>query len=128
MPQLPSSFNSFASSESALGGWGEHITAPPVLPADSRELRQAGRDSSSIAALLGTPPLPFDGEQNAGLLKARLGVAAGLFTALRHKHAETAAHSIRVAITCSIWAAEKQFTAEEREALEIAALLHDIGK
>jgi diguanylate cyclase (GGDEF)-like protein len=78
--------------------------------------------------MLGASSLPIDNEQSSRLLKARLGIAAGLFTALRCKHAETAAHSIRVAITCSIWAAEKQLTGEEREALEIAALLHDVGK
>jgi diguanylate cyclase (GGDEF)-like protein/putative nucleotidyltransferase with HDIG domain len=84
--------------------------------------------SPSIAALLGATPAPVESGRRSQLLTARLGIAAGLFSALRYKHAETAAHSIRVAITCSIWAAEKQLPSEDREALEIAALLHDVGK
>jgi diguanylate cyclase (GGDEF)-like protein/putative nucleotidyltransferase with HDIG domain len=117
------------SSLPALGGWDEHVAVPPIVPlADVKRGEYHDRESPSVAALLGASSLPIDREQNSRLLTARLGIAAGLFTALRYKHAETAAHSIRVAITCSIWAAEKQFTGEDREALEIAALLHDIGK
>ncbi|MDZ4821820.1 MAG: diguanylate cyclase [Planctomycetota bacterium] len=62
------------------------------------------------------------------LVQSRLGLAQGLFMALRCKHAETADHSLRVAILCSIWAANKGFSEAERQDIEIAALLHDIGK
>ncbi|WP_197528925.1 diguanylate cyclase [Aeoliella mucimassa] len=62
------------------------------------------------------------------LVKSRLGSAAGLFTALRCKHASTASHSLRVALVCSGWAASTDMTSEQRETLEVAALLHDIGK
>jgi diguanylate cyclase (GGDEF)-like protein/putative nucleotidyltransferase with HDIG domain len=131
MPELPPSLDSYApaiSSEPALGGWDEHVGHPPDVPVvEARHLHEH-ESSPSIAALLGESSLPIDDERRSRLLTARLGIAAGLFTALRYKHAETAAHSIRVAITCAIWAAEKQFTGKEREALEIAALLHDVGK
>jgi diguanylate cyclase (GGDEF)-like protein/putative nucleotidyltransferase with HDIG domain/PAS domain S-box-containing protein len=62
------------------------------------------------------------------LVHARLGIASGLFAALRAKHAPTAAHSIRVALGCSSWAAVLELSEDERDALEVAALLHDIGK
>ncbi|MEM8679511.1 MAG: diguanylate cyclase [Planctomycetota bacterium] len=58
----------------------------------------------------------------------RLGIASGLFTALRLRHAPTADHSLRVAVTCSRWAQLTQLGASERDELEVAALLHDIGK
>jgi len=62
------------------------------------------------------------------LIQSRLGVAASLFIALRCKHLETATHSIRVALYCSAWAAVRGFNEADRVSLEIAALLHDIGK
>lgn len=62
------------------------------------------------------------------LIESRLGVAAGLFVALRSKYAPTAAHSLRVALGCSTWALATGMPAEERDQLEIAALLHDVGK
>jgi diguanylate cyclase (GGDEF)-like protein/putative nucleotidyltransferase with HDIG domain/PAS domain S-box-containing protein len=62
------------------------------------------------------------------LVKARLGIASGLHTALRCKHAATAAHSLRVALGCSSWAAVLDLDPETRDLLEVAALLHDVGK
>ncbi|MDX1963058.1 MAG: diguanylate cyclase [Pirellulales bacterium] len=67
-------------------------------------------------------------KSQAELVAARLGMAASLFTALRCKHAETAAHSVRVALCCSAWGLRRRLPAEEQTQLEIAALLHDIGK
>ena len=61
------------------------------------------------------------------LAKRRLGIAGSLFAALQCKHAATASHSIRVALTCSAWATRLDFDERQREQLEIAALLHDIG-
>ena len=58
----------------------------------------------------------------------RLGIANGLFTSLRLRHAPTADHSLRVAMICSHWAQVTEMAAEERDELEVAALLHDIGK
>jgi diguanylate cyclase (GGDEF)-like protein/PAS domain S-box-containing protein len=62
------------------------------------------------------------------LVHARLGIASGLHTALRCKHAPTAAHSLRVALGCSSWAAVMDLDPDVRDQLEVAALLHDVGK
>jgi response regulator RpfG family c-di-GMP phosphodiesterase len=48
--------------------------------------------------------------------------------ALRHKHPATASHSLRVALGCSTWALYKRLDEDTRDAVEVAALLHDIGK
>ncbi len=61
-------------------------------------------------------------------LRARLGVATSLFLALRAKHAATAAHSLRVALGVSSWLQTMNAASEDRDVIEIAALLHDIGK
>ncbi len=62
------------------------------------------------------------------ILRARLGLANGLFLALRAKHAQTAAHSLRVALCCSKWSERRGDSEHVRSILEVAALLHDIGK
>ena len=62
------------------------------------------------------------------LVQVRLGMASSLFLALRAKHPPTASHSLRVALGCSAWATAMQMPAEERDAIELAALLHDVGK
>lgn len=55
-------------------------------------------------------------------------MASSLFTALRQKHAATAAHSLRVALGCSSWAFARGLDSDARDELEVAALLHDVGK
>lgn len=62
------------------------------------------------------------------MVLSRLGVYTGLFYALRAKHPPTAAHAFRVAIGCSKWAQWRHMAEDERGVLEVAALLHDIGK
>jgi diguanylate cyclase (GGDEF)-like protein/PAS domain S-box-containing protein/putative nucleotidyltransferase with HDIG domain len=62
------------------------------------------------------------------LVQARLGMASGLHAALRAKHPPTASHSLRVALGCSSWAATMELGEETRDLLEVAALLHDVGK
>src|SRR6476659_9869884 len=62
------------------------------------------------------------------LVQARLGMASGLHAALRAKHPPTASHSLRVALGCSSWATSMQLDEETRDLLEVAALLHDVGK
>ncbi len=64
----------------------------------------------------------------AKLVQARLGMASGLYTALRAKHPQSASHSLRVALGCSSWATVLQLDDETRDLLEVAALLHDVGK
>ncbi len=62
------------------------------------------------------------------LAVVRLGMATSLFYALRAKHRATAAHSLRVALTCSAWASRLGLDEQTRDRIEVAALLHDIGK
>ncbi|REJ67148.1 MAG: diguanylate cyclase [Planctomycetota bacterium] len=62
------------------------------------------------------------------LAQARLGIASGLFTALQSKHAATAAHSVRVALSCSSWALALKLHTGQKDEIEVAALLHDVGK
>lgn len=62
------------------------------------------------------------------LVQVRLGMASGLFTALRQKHPQTAEHSLRVALGCSSWALYAGLDEETRDVIEVAALLHDVGK
>lgn len=62
------------------------------------------------------------------LIQVRLGLASGLFVALRAKHAPTAAHCLRVALNGSCWSLLLELDNHQRDALEVASLLHDIGK
>ncbi|HVA47667.1 MAG TPA: diguanylate cyclase [Pirellulales bacterium] len=62
------------------------------------------------------------------LIEARLGIASSLYRALRWKHEPTARHCLRVTLGCSSWSIELGLSAEERDRIELAALLHDIGK
>ncbi len=62
------------------------------------------------------------------LAMVRLGIATSLFFALRTKHVATAGHSLRVALICSAWAEHLGLNNETRDRIEVAALLHDIGK
>ncbi len=62
------------------------------------------------------------------LAQARLGVAGGLFAALEAKHPPTALHALRVALGCSAWGMSMEMPDESLDVLELAALLHDVGK
>jgi diguanylate cyclase (GGDEF)-like protein/putative nucleotidyltransferase with HDIG domain len=62
------------------------------------------------------------------LVQVRLGIASSLFTALRMKHADTASHSLRVALSTSSWMLAVGMSDEQRDIMEVAALLHDVGK
>ncbi|MEM6365441.1 MAG: HD domain-containing phosphohydrolase, partial [Planctomycetota bacterium] len=62
------------------------------------------------------------------LAMVRLGIATSLFYALRCKHTPTAAHSLRVALVSSAWCQRLGLEASARDRIEVAALLHDIGK
>ena len=62
------------------------------------------------------------------MARSRLGIVYGLYLALRAKHPPTAMHSLRVALSCSKWAAARNMDESDRDLLEVAALLHDLGK
>lgn len=88
-------------------------------------LRDLERDQPSAQR---PPAARFTQQQQNQLVQVRLGIASSLFAALRWKHEPTAEHSLRVALFCSAWAEQLGFDAEQRDELEVAALLHDIGK
>ena len=82
-------------------------------------------DSTQTNALVPAPPTA---KHESRLALARLGMASSLFVALRAKHAATAKHSLRVALGASSWAITVSLPQPQRDALEVAALLHDVGK
>ena len=85
------------------------------------------RELESITAANQTLPPVLDELADNQLVQVRLGIASGLFAALQCKHAATAGHSLRVALTCSSWAVKMGLEPSQRDAIEIAALLHDLG-
>lgn len=104
-------------------------SAPPQSASEaSHDASPRNNGATELEQLLAGASTPLPPERLSRLLHARLGVASSLFIALRCKHAESAAHSIRVALNCSLWAADMGMPLEDRHALEVAALLHDIGK
>jgi diguanylate cyclase (GGDEF)-like protein/PAS domain S-box-containing protein len=104
------------------GGASSSALPPPDVGAALHSLDEAAAAGGRSA----TPPRTDSHEIK--LVQARLGIASGLHTALRCKHAPTAAHSLRVALGCSSWAAVIELDSETRDQLEVAALLHDVGK
>jgi diguanylate cyclase (GGDEF)-like protein/PAS domain S-box-containing protein len=62
------------------------------------------------------------------LLQVKLGVATSLFAALRFRDRLTAAHSLRVGLICSAWSNLLGLDTDQRDSVEVAALLHDMGK
>ncbi len=62
------------------------------------------------------------------LPQVRLGVASSLFAALRLKHHDTASHSLRVTLGCASMACALDLSDAERDVIEVASLLHDVGK
>jgi diguanylate cyclase (GGDEF)-like protein/PAS domain S-box-containing protein len=102
----------------------------PIIPLPTAIMPR----KSSLAVLLGSideaPQNSFgDFDKEFGsLIQNRLGVASSLFRALRAKHAPTAHHCLRVALRCSYLARLIELSPEELDHIEIASLLHDIGK
>lgn len=81
------------------------------------------------AAAANTSPQARHDQQNQNrLVQVRLGLASSLYLALRSKHAPTANHSLRVALGVSSWAVARNMAADALDQLEVAALLHDVGK
>jgi diguanylate cyclase (GGDEF)-like protein len=62
------------------------------------------------------------------LARSRLGPYAGLYFSLRAKHPPTAEHGLRVAVLLSRWAEFLQLSSHQQDLLELAGLLHDVGK
>lgn len=90
-------------------------------------LEEAASESGLSARKRAEASAPKAKHENR-LVQVRLGIANGLFTALRFKHAPSAEHSLRVALGCSSWAHFANLDDETRDTVELAALLHDLGK
>jgi diguanylate cyclase (GGDEF)-like protein/PAS domain S-box-containing protein len=97
---------------------GQRLTALSELLENLDEAAHAGAASRGDTLV----------SEQSQFVQARLGMAGSLFAALRAKHAPTAAHSLRVALGCSSWAQYLEINDEQRDEIEIAALLHDVGK
>jgi len=106
---------------------------PVIAPTDPADRTAAVatllQSLDEAAAQIGRSATPVRTESlETELVHARLGVASGLHTALRCKDPGTASHSLRVALGCSSWATVMALDPALRDALEVAALLHDVGK
>jgi diguanylate cyclase (GGDEF)-like protein/PAS domain S-box-containing protein len=119
---------------------------PPVVHSTSTPEAEPTATSEhgllTVSSLLDTlndpgsaaPPLQIPGEHKAEinhqnrLIQVRLGIASSLFTALRVKHTPTALHCLRVALHSSSWGQHFDMSDSFRDEIEVAALLHDIGK
>src|SRR5688500_16443131 len=108
-------------------------------PVPGDPAHSADASLGTVSTLLGTidstgpPPQPslLDSAEIAlenKLVQVRLGMASSLFGALRAKHAPTAHHSLRVALSCSAWGAMLGLGDAQRSELEVGSLLHDLGK
>jgi diguanylate cyclase (GGDEF)-like protein/PAS domain S-box-containing protein len=110
---------------------------PDNLPLVSDSVSSAERSVGHLSALVHdlhdatvritqAPPSVATCENR--LIEVRLGIASSLLAALRQKHSPAARHSLRVALGCSSWAFAIGMESAERDEIEVAALLHDIGK
>jgi diguanylate cyclase (GGDEF)-like protein/PAS domain S-box-containing protein/putative nucleotidyltransferase with HDIG domain len=106
------------------------LAGDPALSADT-QLGDVTTLLSTIDPVLAPPARLLDSAELAlenQLVQVRLGIASSLFAGLRAKHAPTAHHSLRVALSCSAWGGMLGLSDADRDELEVAALLHDIGK
>lgn len=108
----------------------EHQPQTAVVPGKPPAVAPPLPSLSTIMQSLDEAPHTADSQgaiQNQ-LIQVRLGLASGLFTALRVRHPPSAEHSLRVALGCSAWSLATDMSDQQRDELEVAALLHDIGK
>ena len=103
----------------------------------SRRAKDAENRLAALSSLLDslenpkTDPLATKAKTSpheSHLVMARLGMASSLFIALRAKHGPTSAHCLRVALGASSWAMAMKLPESLRDDIEVASLLHDIGK
>ena len=116
----------------------QHESAAPTsaeIPIGDQIQHAHANVGNLLAKLCDSAPLAdenteprHDSRYQNELAMVRLGMATALFYALRTKHAPTAAHSLRVALVCSAWAERLKLEDQVRDRIEIAALLHDLGK
>jgi diguanylate cyclase (GGDEF)-like protein len=111
------------------GNSGELQAQPTVLLSELGTLLDELEHVAATPPDLATqdPPPAINPETDNQLVQVRLGIASSLYTALRLKHAATASHGLRVALSSSAWAVEMGLSEKQRDTIEVAALLHDIG-
>ena len=105
----------------------EVSTAPAIAERWMTELHTLLRELEAMTAASEMLPPLFGETVDDRLVQSRLGIASSLFIALQCKNSAAAGHALRVALSCSSWAMKLGLPEADREALEIAALLHDIG-
>ncbi len=97
-----------------------------------------GRESKLVSTRGSVPwtvtaeELSLEGEETEKarnrMLQSKLGIVASLFHSLHAKHVPTASHCLRVGLCASAWGITERLREKELEQVEIAGLLHDIGK
>jgi diguanylate cyclase (GGDEF)-like protein len=103
---------------------GAHSDAEGRLVALSTLVEDLNTDGAGRRA-----PTVVDGyDTESSLVQARLGIATSLYASLRWKHEPTAQHCLRTALSASGWAELMNLPPAVRDEIELAALLHDIGK
>ena len=131
MPSSPTEPSSAQNVAAASCGSSSHDSTTASVDHRLHELSQLLEFLEPVSTGHEAPTTSADdagGKYENRLAQVRLGMAGSLFTALRCKNAATAAHSVRVALGCSAWALAMEFPEAQRDAIEVAALLHDIGK
>jgi len=83
-------------------------------------------DKLNRATSGGATPV-IDRKSDSELVQVRLGIAASLFTTMRCRHMPIASHCLRTALEISAWSLKLDLTPKQRDVIEIAAILHDIG-
>jgi diguanylate cyclase (GGDEF)-like protein len=106
---------------------------PLVADSASSAPWSAGQASALVHSLANLTMRPVPAQPSVAscenrLIEVRLGIASSLLAALRQKHSPAARHSLRVALGCSSWAFAIGMDDEQRDEIEVAALLHDVGK
>jgi len=110
-------------------------TPPPISPAGAKPDRNLTNLTALLenldeaqSAQLNSPRARSNASNENQLIQVRLGIASSLFLALRAKDVSTASHSLRVALGCSSWSMARSMADQQRDEIEVAALLHDVGK
>ena len=96
-----------------MGTWGSNLDT----------LLNELQDLTSTATVMPVVGHAVDNQ----LVQVRLGMAASLFTALRCRDPFTAAHALRVSLITSAWCLKMGVPEHQRDIMEVAALLHDLG-
>lgn len=103
-------------------------TSAPVGESNLATLSHLLAHLDEAAAANNSQQARHDQANQNRLVQVRLGLASSLYLALRSKHTPTANHSLRVALGVSSWAMARNMPPADLDQLEVAALLHDIGK